>query len=554
MAKYGFTAVNQNLNKNTLAKTNLPIISDASIKVGRVTSISLDPNKPNELGNITYVNVSEVPQDESQVVNKEELLIAKPLYTNLKNYPLINELVLLVYQPDTGLMSNTQSKSTYYMSVLSIWNHPHHNAIPQYEGNLQPSQKKSYVQTLLGSPVKTTNKATEINLGNTFIERPNIHPLLPFEGDVIWEGRWGNSLRFGSTNILVTNDTKVTPKTDAFYTTYNFGLGETTPSSTFNSELSFISAKIKNFQTQYNDVSIIVSLIAGESQVTNPNNAPSGTLANQRLENLKKLLLSYPLINVNPISNTVIGYTPYIPGVNNPNDPRYLNEQFITVNVSVRGNLITKQPIKTVPLNNWSSGSINGDPITILRNGQGNQKDEGWSPIVENINNDNSSIYLTSTQNIPLIASSTNYFSYSTEDAPITPNQYTNNQIILNSGRLLFNSTSDHILLSSAKSISLSSLNSVNIDSSDLIVQSNKMYLGSKNATEPLLLGNQTVELLNQLITNLDQFMKVCSKLVGTEVGVPLVPLNAAAEGMSNVLDKLKGNLENLKSKDNFTI
>jgi hypothetical protein len=40
----------------------------------------------------------------------------------------------------------------------------------------------------------------------------------------------------------------------------------------------------------------------------------------------------------------------------------------------------------------------NGDPITILRNGQGNQTKEGWIPIVEDINNDNSSIYLTSTQ------------------------------------------------------------------------------------------------------------------------------------------------------------
>ncbi len=54
----------------------------------------------------------------------------------------------------------------------------------------------------------------------------------------------------------------------------------------------------------------------------------------------------------------------------------------------------------------------NGDPILIIRNGQGTQNEEGWVPTVEDINNDESSIYATSTQKIPLKASSTNYFSY----------------------------------------------------------------------------------------------------------------------------------------------
>ena len=33
-------------------------------------------------------------------------------------------------------------------------------------------------------------------------------------------------------------------------------------------------------------------------------------------------------------------------------------------------------------------------------------------------------------------------------------------------------------------------------------IQSQNIFLGSKNANEPLLLGNQTVNLLNQLIEN----------------------------------------------------
>ena len=139
-------------------------------------------------------------------------------------------------------------------------------------------------------------------LGTTFKERSNIHPLLPFEGDVIQEGRWGNSIRWGST-------------------------------------------------------------------------------------------------------------------------------------------------VKNTP-NNWSVVGNNGDPIIILRNGQSiNASTEGWIPITEDINTDLSSIYATSTQQIPLNASSTSYTSYK-DNKPVIPNQYSGNQLILSSGRLVFNSTKDHVLLS----------------------------------------------------------------------------------------------------------
>lgn len=63
--------------------------------------------------------------------------------------------------------------------------------------------------------------------------------------------------------------------------------------------------------------------------------------------------------------------------------------------------------------NPWSrnSQSIPGNPITIIRNGQGRQLDtEGWIPTIENINRDPSSIYLTNGQEIT-IADIQNNFS-----------------------------------------------------------------------------------------------------------------------------------------------
>lgn len=61
--------------------------------------------------------------------------------------------------------------------------------------------------------------------------------------------------------------------------------------------------------------------------------------------------------------------------------------------------------------NNWSSTGSLGNPITIIRNGQGKQTvDAGYIPTVENINRDPSSIYLTNGQKI-VIDDIQNYFS-----------------------------------------------------------------------------------------------------------------------------------------------
>ena len=171
---------------------------------------------------------------------------------------------------------------------------------------------------------------------------------------------------------------------------------------------------------------------------------------------------------------------------------------------------------------------------------------------MEDINNDDSSIYLTSTQKVPLKASSTNYFSYK-NNPPQSPNQYSGKQVILNSGRLIFNSTSDHILLSSNKTINLNSIDGINFDTPTFTVQSGNIYLGSKNATEPLLLGNQTITLLNQLIVNLASFAQVCSAVVSTPPGSPIIPLNVAAAQLQTSLNALQANLNNLKSKYNYT-
>jgi hypothetical protein len=408
MSEYGLTSFFQRTSANIGSVIDSVKRGLHEVRAVRVLSIVLDETHPRfkELGEWNGLGIIEY-EDVVNPLPSPSLPTARPLVGNFKSLPLINEIVYIIAFPNTNIDTISSNVTDYYINIVSLWNHPHHNAYPTSPNALPPTQQKDYIETTGGNVRRVTDQSTEIFLGKTFVERSNIHPLLPFEGDILEEGRWGNSIRIGST-------------------------------------------------------------------------------------------------------------------------------------------------VKNTP-NNWSSVGTNGDPIMILRNGQGVQTEEGWVPTLEDINNDDSSAYFTSTQKIPLKASSINYLSYKS-NPPQTPDQYAGKQIIINSGRLVFNSTVDHILLSSKKSVNLNAVENVNIDSPNTTIQSEKVYLGSKNATEPVLLGDSTISTLNNLITNLNAFLQVCSKVVSTSPGTGIGPLNAAADQFSAKLKTIQGNLEKLKSNTVKTV
>ena len=357
------------------------IVPGNNLAFGRIKSILLDESHPRfeELGGWNALGTIEFETVATPNLSTQLLPTAKPLDPTFRSFPLINEIVYILALPNTDIGEFSTTKTIYYINTVGIWNHPHHNAFPQNSNILPPSQQKDYVETGLGSVRRVTDKFTEIFLGKTFVERGDIHPLLPFEGDKIIEGRWGNSIRFGST--------------------------------------------------------------------------------------------------------------------------------------------------VTGSLNTWSSTGENGDPITIIRNGQGNQTDEGWIPTVEDINNDDTSIYFTSTQKIPLKASSTSYSSYSSSP-PTIPNEYAGRQLILNSGRLVFNTTEDHLLLSSIKTVNINALNGFNVDSPQSVIQSNSVLLGGINAVEPVLKGDTTINILVDLINQL-QALAIALQSVTPQAGLAVAPAAA---------------------------
>lgn len=113
----------------------------------------------------------------------QPIIHAKPIDANIKKIPLLGELILVCKQRSNIASSmagkgkyNTQQ--WYYLSTINLNSSTNHNSVP------------GYVQTV-------SAESTDIK-GKTFKESV-VSPLQPFEGDMILEGRSGNSIRFTNT-------------------------------------------------------------------------------------------------------------------------------------------------------------------------------------------------------------------------------------------------------------------------------------------------------------------------------------------------------------------
>ena len=384
-----------------LSKSSQPTIISGRVKYCILNekenpSIFKQYGEWSSIGTIFYQGIS--TSNNSKEINS--FPTAKPLFPNSKNYPLENEIVFLIPLPNPISQTVSNEVSYYYFQPINIWNSVHHNALPN-PSTLDLNQTQDYEQVEGGAIRKVEDGSTEITLGDTFQEKLDVKNIQPYEGDVIHEGRWGQSIRFGST-------------------------------------------------------------VKGET--------------------------------------------------------------------------------------NWSATGENGDPITIVRNGQHEDGKDPWIPQVEDINKDKSSVYLTSTQAIPIEVASKDYKSYKT--SPISPSKYTNEQIVLNSSRLLFNSKSDSILMSSAKSISLNSIESVNIDSPTTTINSKEIYLGDKNASESVILGDKFLTDMSKLLTQIIALGTALQTPIGTPVpGVPNAAIPIPATQLVEMAKKMFNNVQTYKSK-----
>tara|TARA_B100002019_G_scaffold292689_1_gene316692 strand:+ start:461 stop:1744 length:1284 start_codon:yes stop_codon:yes gene_type:complete len=172
------------------------VVPTIPIHYGRVTDICLDENSPLYIDG-SYSNIGSISFDFVETsINSSNL--AKPLNPFLKTYPLINEIVVILEAPDDDAQSRPESKSYYYLSVTNIWNNPEFNALPNTIQN-QLNRNREEIEGL--SNELDPNGSS----GGNFIETGNTKNLKSFPGDIIMQGRTGNSIRLGSTQFLNDN-------------------------------------------------------------------------------------------------------------------------------------------------------------------------------------------------------------------------------------------------------------------------------------------------------------------------------------------------------------
>lgn len=384
--------IRENLG-SIISNNNKGGIFNFKLPIGKVFGVITTENTPtkeifennggwNAIGTVFYLDY-ELSKDYGNDVDLSKCKIAKPFYDNIQNYPLLGELILLIDAPSPSSQITNSSSQKYYIGTVNLWNNNQQNS---------PSNNV---------------------LGKTFIEQPSIRKLISFEGDRIFYGRKGNSLRFSST--------------------------------------------IKN------------------------------------------------------LSN----------------------------------------------INEWSNVGEDGDPITIISNGHIIKDINSLKPNIEEINKEESSIYLTSTQQIPLSPDKNNNLNPFTK--PLLPNKYFSSQIILNSNRIVLNSKKDDILLFAKTNIEFNTKNIINLNADKRVhFNTPNVLLGTKKdgtaPDEPLLLGNKTKELLNDLFSLLQELGNNLSTVITPSQGSPLTGVNIAGSNMVSKLENLQKQLKTITSTSNFTI
>ena len=185
----------------------------SNLLIARVTHVVTGPyiantttrdtyyNDPTDLGKIAFQFLIGY---QDRTLDSAGNILAKPMNSAMKHIPVEGEFVQIVPGPGLGLNDTRGQIDYYYTPPFDLWGASHHNALPDI------GDYGNYVNSTTNTPeqTSTTNRATDVSfsgstaypLGPNFYEKSDVRALRVFTGDVTIEGRWGNSIRFGSTS------------------------------------------------------------------------------------------------------------------------------------------------------------------------------------------------------------------------------------------------------------------------------------------------------------------------------------------------------------------
>ena len=181
--------------------------------IGRVKDIVLGEwkNKDLNIKDINYTSPADIGKIYFEILySGNDVSIgnainpALPIFSTIKQFPLLGEIVLIVSGPSKDLNEDVSNQQLFYFPPYSQWNSVHHNASPNLNEvgkfNEKISQNPNYQKATTSGP------PPNFPLGYIFSEKSNIRSLQAFEGDTLIESRWGQSIRFGSTSIKSQNN------------------------------------------------------------------------------------------------------------------------------------------------------------------------------------------------------------------------------------------------------------------------------------------------------------------------------------------------------------
>ncbi len=191
-------------------------------------------------------------------------------------------------------------------------------------------------------------------------------------------------------------------------------------------------------------------------------------------------------------------------------------------------------------------------PNIKIRAGQGIFSDVLNRPVLEDINLDGTSLYLTTDEVVPLR-------HYASKVKDLDPKKFDGKQVVLNSDRIVFNTKKTDIFAYSSKDINLVSKNRI-------VLEAHKnVYLGSaprqgettgwiyrNPQIQPVLKGDQTMNLIGEILQNIIDFASEIAPTKGAGgvlAPVALDMIAGASMGLIGSLTELKGRLDEPKSE-----
>lgn len=173
------------------------IANEHDLQAAEVIEVIYNDSNPNLLYGLKVKLFELTPGRDPE---SSTIYVAKPLNANLLRVPIVGEVVLCLPAPSAYASGIRKSIDYYYIDIISLQNSVHHNALPtatafKTTAATASGNSESYIQSAAG----ITNVEQSPEIDSNFKENVNVKPLQNYVGDVLLTGRYGQSLRFSST-------------------------------------------------------------------------------------------------------------------------------------------------------------------------------------------------------------------------------------------------------------------------------------------------------------------------------------------------------------------